>query len=113
MSEQQIGYLDFEKFSIFHGRNEMQLELIVFIWNTKKKLIREMDIVSVFMVLVLSFMISMSPHCTNAAVDFNEWFQQLDSDLHTIYRHSAEFAWNLRWVVCIHNSWSEAPWNGK
>lgn len=34
--------------------------------------------------------------CTNSADNFEEWFRQLNSELSSIYRRSAHFAWDLR-----------------
>lgn len=34
--------------------------------------------------------------CIDTAVNFKDWFQQLNSDLSSIYQQSAHFAWELR-----------------
>lgn len=45
---------------------------------------------------LFSLMIPLSSYGSESPKNFDEWFQELNSDLHTIYQHSAEYAWNLR-----------------
>lgn len=54
--------------------------------------------ISIFLIFtIISIILWQLTACTNTAGNFEEWFRQLNSELSSIYRQSAHFAWDLRY----------------